>query len=440
MKIGDEYSPVTMGYGFYLVIEDRIKIYTGISWDAKAVLAQLLWYSRSYKQDVVFIKQEKLIEDLGMNRGKVQRAIKELIDDKWIKKDNPEGKERLLHYYNKYHFIIHPVQIVKPADVHPEAHMCAPGSTDVCSQYNNTNSNNTNSKIVSNETITIPNGIVCTPAPSQSALIREKLKLNKNKNKNKLIKKNKPITPKLNNELAEEIFHYWEANGLNVGNEGTKIRFETIEKLNALTTGLLPHGDPCKFWKGTDFDSIAPPEMTIDKIKTAIDRFILFNRFKKGTNYSLSKFIFEPRATTIRGRSLLIYYLKNDPGEQLREDKHPVLTTALKKEYERTVLGGRKRKYTVADCNCFILAAEKATKFYNKNKNSLTFGDFCLPNQIAECMMECIVAVCPEVNKIAPSWFCSEKQFEQRLPAYLYDQGIFREQRKHTWSIYDMNR
>lgn len=113
MKVGSKYFPVAMGNRLYLAIEERMVVYAGLSWDAKAVFSKMYHYARFYNKDHCIVSQAKLAKDLGMSRGKVCRAIEELLNDKWIIKVAPSGKERLFHYNNKYYFIVHPAQLAE---------------------------------------------------------------------------------------------------------------------------------------------------------------------------------------------------------------------------------------------------------------------------------------------------------------------------------------
>ncbi len=399
----------------------------GLSLLAKYVYVKLIYHSGG--KGYCWPSQETLAKEIRPSSlTSIKEAVKALITFGLIEIERPVGQDRLQHKHNKYYFLEHPAMFKLSGE--PESD-CPDGGSPKLSgepesdcpnkEINNKDINSKNTNCVSSETQS-PNGDG-PAATSKPSRVRNKIK-----------KRKTTITPKLQNENAVEIFLYWESLDLNCGGEGTKARAETVKTLNALMDG------PDRFWHGSEFDSIAPPIITVEEIKKAIDRYAATTRQRVGPRYTLGQFIYQPHANTKRGKSLLIYYLINDPGEQLREDKYPVLTSAIKKEYERVILGGIKRKYTVSDCNCFILAAEKAMAFYEKHKNSLSYGDFGLPSKIAECMVESIIGVCSERNKIGPKWFCSQRQFEERLPGYLFDQGILTQQRARRFSIYDRNR
>lgn len=85
-----------------VTIPDEICESKILSWSAKAIFGILKQCSEI---DNIFPEQSTLVLDLGLSLSTVQRSIKELEKQKFIKVVPSTGQDRLLHKSNRYEFI-----------------------------------------------------------------------------------------------------------------------------------------------------------------------------------------------------------------------------------------------------------------------------------------------------------------------------------------------
>jgi len=103
MNIGDVFNPHGLFNGIF--IPDCICSLDSISWSAKACWGKLKEYAG--KNGYCFPKQENLTADLGLSISTIQRSLKELDEQKFIKRKEPKGHEKLMHLNHMYVFLWH---------------------------------------------------------------------------------------------------------------------------------------------------------------------------------------------------------------------------------------------------------------------------------------------------------------------------------------------
>jgi DNA-binding MarR family transcriptional regulator len=85
-----------------VTIPDKICKSKILSWPAKAIFGILKQCSEIGN---IFPEQSTLVSSLGVSLSTVQRSIKELEKQKFIKVIPSTGQDRLLHKSNQYEFI-----------------------------------------------------------------------------------------------------------------------------------------------------------------------------------------------------------------------------------------------------------------------------------------------------------------------------------------------
>jgi DNA-binding MarR family transcriptional regulator len=86
-----------------VTIPDEICKSKILSWPAKAIFGILKQCSEI---DNIFPEQSTLVSNLGLSLSTVQRSIKELQRQKFIKIISSTGQDRLLHKPNQYMILI----------------------------------------------------------------------------------------------------------------------------------------------------------------------------------------------------------------------------------------------------------------------------------------------------------------------------------------------
>ena len=103
MKIGQRYNPFRIFAGIYIpnfVWQDRNL--TNLS---KLLFGRLISYAG--KNGNCFPKQETLAEEFNVSTNTILTSINQLVAQKYLEKENPTGKDRLMHKCIRYHFIWH---------------------------------------------------------------------------------------------------------------------------------------------------------------------------------------------------------------------------------------------------------------------------------------------------------------------------------------------
>jgi DNA-binding Lrp family transcriptional regulator len=103
MKIGEIYNPWELFYGAQ--IPNVILKNKNLTSTAKLVFGRLAQFAG--QNGKCFPSQETLAEEIGSSESSIQSAIKNLVDEGYIKKIEPSGNERLKHYSCSYEFMWH---------------------------------------------------------------------------------------------------------------------------------------------------------------------------------------------------------------------------------------------------------------------------------------------------------------------------------------------
>jgi hypothetical protein len=111
IKFGDAFSPYSNFNG--AIIPNCLLRYKNISPTAKLTLVRLFQYAGKDKmgnpKDHCWPTQTTLAEEIGVSRVRMNKIIKELVDNKFLRIVRVKGQDKLLHKPNKYYYLWHPV-------------------------------------------------------------------------------------------------------------------------------------------------------------------------------------------------------------------------------------------------------------------------------------------------------------------------------------------
>ncbi len=106
-------------------------------------------------------------------------------------------------------------------------------------------------------------------------------------------------------------------------------------------------------------------------------------------------------------------------------DEHPKVTEELQKQYRTKIMD---RKFSVSDINCFIKAAKFVVEYQRKNIKEINWNS-CASEKISTMLfsrrlIDAVVDDAMDINMIEPTWLCSERTMNSRLPKYLKKCGL----------------
>jgi len=104
MEIGKPFNPYRLFVGSF--IPNCLMRTTSISPGAKLCWARLAQYAG--KNGIAWPSQDTLAKELGVSTRQCRRYLAELEQEKFIKRQSPEGTDRLKHCSNRYVFLWHP--------------------------------------------------------------------------------------------------------------------------------------------------------------------------------------------------------------------------------------------------------------------------------------------------------------------------------------------
>jgi len=244
-------------------------------------------------------------------------------------------------------------------------------------------------------------------------------------------------------DCAREILNFWSACGL-VSPRTAKQEKYAIGTLERALRGTLFNDHPGyekyqnrKFsveeiklaverFKQSAFDPLvrpANPSMKNKLKKQQIGQWILNDFVKNQDGHSLSQFIknFESEPKKISVKS------------EIKEDKHPEYTEAIKEQYVENALSGMQpiRKWSAKDENKFIDAAANLNDFiirYNSRINQVTYRNGVTPKIAARWLVKAVVeSEGAQFHQVSPSWLVTETTWNNRFPQWLVDQNIIPE-------------
>lgn len=105
VEIGNIFNPSNLFVGLF--IPNCITKYPGLTPNAKLLWGRLAQFAG--KKDECWPSRETLADELGMSVHSIDRPIKELIAQGFVKKINPTGKDRLTHKTARYSFLWHEI-------------------------------------------------------------------------------------------------------------------------------------------------------------------------------------------------------------------------------------------------------------------------------------------------------------------------------------------
>lgn len=252
----------------------------------------------------------------------------------------------------------------------------------------------------------------------------------------KPLKKKKPVKPYEASSKAEHFMRYWQGKGFVLPKEESKKHQESLIAFDKLLSG--------KIFQSTEFKDYHNYKFNSKEIHKAIDRFanMALNPDYEPRNVKfkndLSKtypvdFIFNAyTSSNSMGRSKFIYCLENEPKiirekDVFVEDKYPVTSKKVAKEFQERVLGGVEVQFTNDDINCFRKAANFSTDLFQSNKGKL-MGSYANmePFRIVNCLFEALESSGADLKKVKPHWLCNSVM-QKQLPQYLYQSAIFQD-------------
>jgi hypothetical protein len=107
------------------------------------------------------------------------------------------------------------------------------------------------------------------------------------------------------------------------------------------------------------------------------------------------------------------------------KDANPKVTATLVNEFKSKIMD---RNFSVSEYNCFIRASKFIVEYQLKNREKINWNS-CLSEKMnhsafAKRFMKAIMDDAIDVKMIEPSWMCSVRTQESRLPKYLKKIGL----------------
>jgi hypothetical protein len=226
-------------------------------------------------------------------------------------------------------------------------------------------------------------------------------------------------------ESVLDIMEYWTEMGLRMPKKNSKLHVTCIKRINSLLSG-----------------KIFKKKYTVDEIKDSITKFSfaaldplfepsdIFYK-KKLSQMTIGQFILNPYG---KETSLFQKYLKRVAlqAKTIVDDEYPETTAVVKKLYEEKVLGGVAVEYSSYDENCFRKAAIKINEFFEKNRKKIN-SNYKSYDRV-RLLFNSIFKEEPKYT-VTPAWLCSQKTFNNRLPAYMFRQALIDDTPANTFSL-----
>jgi hypothetical protein len=443
IQVGGRFNPYKIFNGIH--IPDAMCSTHLISWPAKACWGMLKKCAGD--DGFCYPKQADLVKGLGLSLSTIQRAIKELSDQKFIEIETPNGYQKLMHLNHKYFFLLHEI-LAEGLSVMPRQNDVSEGSQNDVSEGSQNDVSNIKGSCIKGSSFKSVSSKEETskadalPSASNKTILHKrsngKLLMNAKLKVDKPLKAKKPIKPYQPTEQALDLIEFWEGKGLKSisHNPETKTYWQSLIAFDKLLSG--------KAFNSTEYKSYEGKKFTLAEARKAISRFALmalnpdyeprnvkfksdlskispadfiFNAYVSSNGYGRSKFIHchENEAKIIREKDVYV------------EDKYPNVTKAVMNKYKKDILGGSEIQFTNDDLNAFRKAANFAYELFAKNQNRL-LGTYAQlkPYQIAESMFEALERGGADFAKVKPHWLCNGAM-QKQLPAYLYQAAILQD-------------
>ena len=283
------------------------------------------------------------------------------------------------------------------------------------------------------------------PTQEEIDLFRAKLKANQmnenNGNGKRSPKKNIPKIGLIDPNYVEidedcrEIIDYWEKMGFPKVKE--KEMKKTVENILMFLNGTMKKCLPESMFEG-GYHSFSKEQMiqAINNrhIKAFNDEYMPTEEFKKKMRRTtLQSWFYIPGNVPIP--SPFVYDLANKPwknknaGKEQIQDVNPAFTNLIKKQYVEKVIGIEPKKWSFEDEKRFRMATKRFEDFRRENAKRLDPIILNPPtvDSIASLFFRSVGhAVDFNWGNINIGWLCSDKQFDERLPYYLQQQGFMR--------------
>lgn len=114
-KVGESFNPYGTFVGSF--IPNVLMQYQGLSATAKLLWARLAQHAG--KGGNCYPSMETLSHEIGISHRQVKNLIRELVSQRFIKKESPGGIDRLKHLHCQYAFLWH--QIFEKVQDNPDA-------------------------------------------------------------------------------------------------------------------------------------------------------------------------------------------------------------------------------------------------------------------------------------------------------------------------------
>lgn len=430
MEIGQTFSPYKKFQGVF--IPNAILEYKEISSSAKLVWGKLAQYCG--KKNFCWPSQEALAEDIGLSVSYIQKILSELIDHQFIRKNNPQGKDKLSHKTNRYQILWHFVFEEDDSGFRKPLYDVSEDTLYDVSKVNESVLNESCSKscFINKTNIDFDKSSLSDSNPIEKKKIPRQLKQQIPTPKEKV----KHIT-----KDVENLINFWNNLGLVKHREGTKTYIEIASCLNKLINGVF-------FDKNGIFKKYSDRKFTTQEITETMQRFSLaatnfnylpINDYKKILKKTgLNHFLHNPFGK--QEKSLFLEYFENPPQllkeeQRLTTDEDPETTKIIKSFWVNKVLGGiTPTEWSQKEENSFRRCGKSLTIFWKSNikKVNTEFGiagdDLLAKRNRVELLFEAILDdVNEDISKINVGWLCSTMTLNTRLPKYLFAQGIIRE-------------
>ena len=386
-----------------------------------------------WKSGLYYTKQKTIAKACALTETGVSLIIKSLVKKKYLNVIKPQGSGRLHHLNNNYEFIEREYAILNKEKIRTKNKTAkSPGIKQVNVGALNELSPNIIDKCITNKCIesSLRDDSMCAASrhpvkAAHHAPVRYERTTNKAHRTTEradidVIKTLPRISPPI---IA--VMEYWTELGLHKHPaEDTQSYKNTMKKIKRLLRGGYNN-----------------KKYTVEEIQKTIHNFYLAATDERYEPASLERKLFlkkvrlcefiENEHTTKGNTSYFRTYFESPPKptKEIIESKNHRLTNRLKRLYiEKSNGGVSPDKFSIKDENCFALATNKMIDWAERNRGKINMHLFNdaggLYGGLIDMMIETLdKEMHGDWSKVQPSWLCSQRMFDWRLPAYLNNQA-----------------
>jgi len=423
----DEFNPQN---GFiYVQLPNVLLEYKDLSIGAKVLWAKLAQHARGAGE--CWPKQDTLAQEISLAVPTIIAKMEELEEKKFIRKYIPQGEDVIKHRTNRYRFLRHKCfsdGTASPEDISlvPDLKGSEVPNYKPCSSikkvHYNEKENTSYSLKESSKELSLAERRLVTPIPTT----RQKMHLLA-KDVSPSLKKEEEKKKPPNTIVPSKIQPYldiWHKYSLKNHCNNTVYFEKTVEVLKQALTGTFFNGKKdLSEYKGEKIDlEVWERSVSNFALLAHNDDYFPNNKAPLQSLY-IHTFLYNPYGSE---RSMFIKCLTEEPKKkfQIRNDYHPEITEALKK----ICIDELKLPLTDRDGDLLVQASQRLMQYFDCNKNKIVdYVHNAKPRyKRIEILWEALKSR-NKLNRITVYYFVSDITYNQTIPMYLRQKGLWNE-------------